>query len=210
SIAGGTNYALVGTTQLLSSPYAMVAGGLVLAPGQGITLTSPNGTPYILSVNDAGQLSLPTSGSAMSIPSNLYVYGTFNSFNIATALQMAHEGAFSGGFKYLTSGTEIKFPSGITAGAAIYGLNGSQEIVPNGSGYTIPSTGFYFIKIEMYSDGSYFNAESIAPLAMAYDNGNGQYMDASPTYNPATHKFTFTMNGVTSGYKLSLGYPYLS
>ncbi|MGK4568892.1 hypothetical protein [Flavobacterium sp. 3HN19-14] len=41
---GGSNYVLVGTTQLLSVPYAMAAKSLVLAAGEGITLTSPNGT----------------------------------------------------------------------------------------------------------------------------------------------------------------------
>jgi hypothetical protein len=61
--AGGTNYALVGTTELLSVPYALAADSLVTSAGEGITLVSPNGTPYTITVNDAGQLSLPTSGT---------------------------------------------------------------------------------------------------------------------------------------------------
>jgi hypothetical protein len=36
--AGGTNYALVGTTELLSVPYALAADSLVTSAGEGITL----------------------------------------------------------------------------------------------------------------------------------------------------------------------------
>ncbi len=44
--AGGTNYTLIGTNQLMSVPYSLAADSLVTSPGEGITLVSPNGTPY--------------------------------------------------------------------------------------------------------------------------------------------------------------------
>jgi hypothetical protein len=109
--AGGTNYVLVGTTQLLSAPYALAADSLVTSPGEGITLVSPNGTPYQVTVNDAGLLSLPTSGVAGTSPSSLYMYGSFNSFDPTTSLLMNLYTSYpstslvynNAGYKYLTA-----------------------------------------------------------------------------------------------------------
>jgi len=46
--AGGTNYQLIGTSQLLSVPYSLNSGSL--------TLTSPNGANYLVTVDDNGNL----------------------------------------------------------------------------------------------------------------------------------------------------------
>ncbi len=199
---GGTNYTLVGTTQLLSTPYALAADSLVTSAGEGITLVSPNGTPYQLTVNDAGQLSLPTSGSNVTLPTDFYMYGTFNSFNASTALLM---GTTNGGgsilkygFKYLTSGSQIKFITENNSNSAIYGINGIMEVVQNGNAYTIPSNGFYRIRLTSYNDGNGnfgtygLNVSSISPALYA----NGNYIN--PTYNSTTNTFSFIINGITN------------
>jgi hypothetical protein len=203
-VAGGTNYVLTGTTQLLSAPYAMVADALVLSAGEGIVLTSPNGTPYTLSVNDSGQLSLPmASNDDNNAPANLFMYGTFNSFNASTALMMAHVDNYFHGFKYLTAGTEIKFPAQNNPSSVVYGLNGSQQIVVNGSAYTVPSNGFYYIRVAFWEGDNEFSAESIAPTL--YMNNSGTSVNA--TYTVATNKFTFIVNGVTNEDKFRIQYP---
>jgi len=206
--AGGTNYALVGTTQLLSSPYAMVAGSLVLAPGQGITLTSPNGTPYTVSVNDAGELSLPTSGTNSSLPTSFYLCGSFNGFNPATALQMGNGFV---GYKYFTGGSQIKFTASNTAGATLYGQNGNGDMVPNGAAYNIDTTGFYFLYVSTYTNPDtnqevlyLAQTQSIAP-SITIANGSGTAQNA--TYNTATNVFSIVLNGITTGSKFYFEFP---
>jgi len=198
--AGGTNYALVGTTQLLSVPYAMVAGGLVMAPGQGITLTSPNGTPYVLSVNDSGQLSLPNAIAPSTLPNNFYLTGSFNSFNPATSPLMGGIGGVFHAYKYLQAGSQIKFLTSNTAGGTVYGLDGGY-LVPNGVAYNIPSSGFYYIRTSYYDiDGTqvltFEGAQSIGPQVYLQGD-NSAYINA--TYNTATNTFSFIANGLTTG-----------
>ncbi len=202
--AGGTNFVLLGTTQLLSTPYAMAAGSLVLAPGQGITLTSPNGTPYQVSVNNAGELSLPTSSSGTSdFPDQLYMYGTFNTFNPVTSLLMGNNGGYFFGFKYLTSGSQIKFLAANNASSVVYGVNGSFTVLPNAIAYTVPSNGFYKVGVTHYDgdDNMYMQIfESIVPMAAIF-NGNGASV-GSPTYNNATNTFSYIITNVTDDDKL--------
>ena len=146
---GGTTFVNVGTTQLLSVPYALAADTLITSPGEGITLVSPNGTPYQVTVNDAGQLSLPNSSSTSpSSPNNFYMYGTFNTFNPTTALLMAnyYDGNLERyGYKYLTAGTELKFLATNTTSSPIYGVNLSNNLQVNGTSYLVDTTGYYLI-----------------------------------------------------------------
>lgn len=168
---GGTTYALVGTTQLLSVPYALAADSLVTSAGEGITLVSPNGTPYQLSVNDDGELSLPTSNEPSNSPSDLYLYGTFNSWNASSALHFGQDQSAGGyvGYKYFTAGTQIKFLSAQNTNQ-IFGVSGgsSGSLVLNGSPYTINSNGFY----KIVSDG---NSYSISSINVQLDNVTMQY-----------------------------------
>ncbi len=205
-VAGGTNYTLVGTTQLLSVPYALAADSLVTSAGEGITLVSPNGTPYQVTVNDAGQLSLPTSGNASSLPSTIYMYGSFNSYNPTTALLTTLYNTVStpnvvvnnAGYKYLTANTELKFLAQNNPSSIIYGLNGSLQLIPNGSAHTITSNGFYFINLNRPSTSQTlsFSKTSFAPtLVTTYNSTNTAY---NPTYNVGTNTFSFTLNGLTT------------
>lgn len=201
---GGSNYVLTATTQLLSVPYALAAKSLVLSAGEGITLTSPNGTPYQVSVNDAGQLSLPTSNNSSNSPSELFMCGSFNNFNPETALRMSMENENGHtsykGYKYLTAGTQIKFTAGNAAGSTAYGINGSLEVVQNGNAYTIPSTGFYFIEVQWSSSSTTANVtfnSSTPTIRTAFDNR------IFPTYNVASNTFSFTFSD-----DLSRGYFY--
>lgn len=66
---GGSNYSIIGTQQLLSVPYALSASAL--------TLTSPNGTVWGLSVNNQGVIStqnlncIPVGNVGFSIPASV-------------------------------------------------------------------------------------------------------------------------------------------
>ncbi|HNP31938.1 MAG TPA: hypothetical protein PKN96_01450 [Flavobacterium sp.] len=190
---GGTTYATVGTTQLLSVPYALAADSLVTSAGEGITLVSPNGTPYQLTVDNSGNLSLPTSGSTGTTPSQLFLYGTFNSFNPSTSLLFNNTGEIFYGFKYLTSGSQLKFLADNNASATVYGLNASQDLAVGGSAYTVSSNGYYFIEVYHYdSNPMTFSTVAFAPVL--YQNCTA----INPTYNTGTNTFSFTVNGVTT------------
>lgn len=222
-VNGGTNYALVGTTQLLSVPYALASDSLITSPGEGITLVSPNGTPYTITVNDAGQLSLPTSGSTANFPANFYMYGTFNGYNAAAGIQTGNYPNYQGcgggclvtphvGYKYLTSGTEIKFLSQNNSGSPVYGIDGTSDLIINGSAYTIPSNGFYYISIEkttaISGNSMSLAVQSISPTLKSSSNGQ----QINPTYNAGTNTFSFVLNGVTSssdysGFTFVIPYP---
>ena len=191
---GGTTYAPVGTTQLLAVPYALAADSLVTSAGEGITLVSPNGTPYQLTVDNSGNLSLPTSGVTGTLPNQLYMYGTFNTFNAATSLLCGSSAEYFYAYKYLTSGSQIKFLADNNASATVYGLNGSQQLSIGGSSYTVPSNGFYFTVIDHYVTPPVFSASSIAP--QVYNATAGGH--TNPTYNTSTNTFSFVMNGMTS------------
>lgn len=197
---GGTAYVLVGTTQLLSVPYALAADSLVTSPGEGITLVSPNGTPYQLTVGDNGQLSLPTSGtSAPTTPSSFYMYGTFNTFNPTTALLMANYNSGNldrFGYKYLTAGTELKFLATNTAGSPVYGVDLANNLQVNGASYLVDTTGFYIIDLVNGFNPTFplndfsLNVSSIAPLLRTVFSSNTY----NGTYSVANNKFTFNIS----------------
>lgn len=199
-IAGGTNYVLVGTTQLLSVPYALAADSLITSAGEGISLVSPNGTAYQLTVNNSGQLSLPTIPNNVSaLPGSLYMYGSFNSFNATSALQMDSSTPFAG-YKYLTSGTTLKFLQSNSASAVPYGLGFSNFLNESGAPYVVPNNGFYLITVTIGSvpqinmNDFQMNAQSITPILETVLNG----VNFNPTYNVATNKFSFVVNNVNN------------
>ena len=203
--SGGTTYALVGTTQLLAVPYALAADSLITSAGESITLVSPNGTPFQLSVGDNGELSLPTSNiSNPSSPNNFYLYGSFNSFNPATALLMAasvRSGTlFRIGYKYLTAGTELKFLAANNAASPVYGVNVVNNLALNGSSYLVNNTGFYYIRLfngnspDGYPLNSY-NLE-LSSMAPSINLSSGNFV--SSTYSAANNKFTFVVNGASN------------
>lgn len=208
--AGGTNYVLTGTTQLLSVPYALAADGLVMSAGEALTLVSPNGTSYQLSVNDSGQLSLPTSGATGSIPNSFYLYGSFNSFDpFGAQLMQPISGAGCGlstfaFYKYFTSGTQLKLLAENNASSPVYGINGTSRVVLNGSAVTIPSDGFYALNVYSLTTptdvSSYtFVRNSISVTAAMSTSGTLLGTVGPTTYNVATNKFSFNLTGVTAG-----------
>ncbi|WP_296150310.1 hypothetical protein [uncultured Flavobacterium sp.] len=202
-VAGGSNFIVVGTTQLLSVPYALTAKKLALQAGEGITLTSPNGTQYQLAVNDNGELSLPSPTGSANTPSLLYLYGSFNNFNPALALLMNLTNQNFVGYKYFTAGTQLKFLSSNTANGAIYGLDAMQNVVLNGSAFTVPANGFYNIKIYVY--GPSFYITSINPEIYVRSN-NGSDTTVPMTYNVSNNKLTATVTQIVTGDKFSFAY----
>ena len=197
--AGGSNYALVGTTQLLSVPYALTAKTLAMGTGEGITFVSPNGTPYQVTMNDVGQfVTTPMTGP---FPSNLYLYGTFNSYDPTTALLMAHTTNADGyynfnGYKYLPSGTEIKFLSANMASAAVYGEGAATYVILNGSAFPTQGAGFYFINVHNYSGNPRGSLGSFKPWASLEGNPNSTITD--PAYDISTNTFTYLFSAVAT------------
>lgn len=196
---GGTTYVAVGTTQLLSVPYALAADSLVTSPGEGITLVSPNGTPYQLTVNDSGQLSLPTSNAAApSTPNNFYLYGTFNTFNPTTALLMANfnNGNLNRyGFRYLTAGTELKFLATNSASSSIYGVDLSNNLQVNGASYLVDTNGYYLIDLVNGNNPTFpLNDFSLSVNSLAPQFKNVLTSTVyNSTYSVATNKFSFNL-----------------
>lgn len=206
-INGGSNYSVAGTTQLLSVPYALASRSLVTAPGEGITLISPNGTPYQLTVNDNGELSLPTSGTSSNAPTQLYLYGSFNGWNASTALQFGYFYNDFLGYKYFTAGTQIKFLAAQNENV-VYGVSSNGQyggLVVNGSPYTIPSNGFYRITV---NEGSFqissvnvvLNQNYTVNTTMQY-NTSENYFYASSSYG----EIRFIIDGINYGDNLADG-----
>ncbi|WP_396158208.1 hypothetical protein [Flavobacterium sp.] len=206
-IAGGTNFVAVGTTQLLSVPYALAADSLITSPGEGITLVSPNGTPYQVTVNDSGQLSLPsTNSSSTSSPNNFYMYGSFNSFNPTSALLMDNSfGLFANsiirtGYRYLTAGTEIKFLASNSVSSPIYGINITNNLTINGSSFLVNNTGFYLINLINLNEQNNYPLESfslgLSSFAPTLILGSGNNING--TYSVANNRFTFIVNGISN------------
>ncbi len=205
---GGTTYATVGTTQLLSVPYALAADSLVTSAGEGITLVSPNGTPYQLTVNDSGNLSLPTSATTGTIPSQLFMYGTFNTFNAVTSLLLGNNGGNFYGYKYLTAGSQVKFLAGNNASATVYGLNSSLILSIGGSAFNVPSNGYYFIEVAPAPPSFntlLLNASTFAPELINQFGCVIMY----PTFNTSTNIFSFIANGIsTSNNEFMFNFPF--
>lgn len=197
-VAGGSNFTLVGTTQLLSVPYALTAKKLALQAGEGITLTSPNGTQYQMAVNDNGELSLPASTGGTNTPNLFYLYGSFNNFNPTSALLMNYENQYFRGYKYFTAGTQLKFLSGNIQNAAVYGLDATQHLAINGSAYTIPTNGFYSTDIYVY--GLQFYISSINPKTLVVKN-DGSNTFFPMTYSVSNNKLTVTATQIVAGDK---------
>ncbi|MCA0348971.1 MAG: hypothetical protein LCH35_06895 [Bacteroidetes bacterium] len=200
-VTGGTTFANVGTTQLLSVPYALAADSLITSPGEGITLVSPNGTPFVVSVNDAGQLSLPTSGSSSpSSPNNFYMYGTFNTFNPTTALLMANYNNGGNldryGYKYITAGSDLKFLATNNASSPVYGVDLSNNLQVNGANFLVDTNGFYLIDLNNFNNPSYpvndfrLSLNSLAPQLI--NSLTGSFTNS--TYSVATNKFSFNLS----------------
>ena len=209
---GGSNYTNVGVNQLMSVPYAQVSKTVVTGAGQGITLTSPNGTAYTLNVNDGGILNLPQSqpGVSNDLPQNLYVYGSYNSFNAANAELLRIGGNEKFGYKYFPANTQIKFLTAQNSSAAVYGSDSNNIIIPNGNAYQITSNGFYQINIR--PTGFVGNTTAYIPnmynfTPYIYFSGAFPSSQSNMTYDVNTNTFSIQINGITSStkFKINLG-----
>lgn len=160
-VNNGTNYITVGSSQLLSVPYAMFAGAVA-----GV-VNGPSGNVF----------------------TSLYVYGTFNSYNAATALPLnidQNNGFY--GYKYLTAGSQVKFINSTTATAA-YGNGGGGNLTINGNAFTVNANGIYYI--QAYYNGSEYTA-SLASIAVSVLPNFGS--TTPMTYNAATNTLSCTLS----------------
>lgn len=182
-VANGTNYVTIGASQLLSVPYAMYAGGIA-----GIGSGSGNGT-----------------GATFS---SLYMCGSFNSFNPATAIEMFGDSSFNC-YKYLTAGSQVKFTPSTTS-TVLYGKGANSQLTANATGFPIQANGIY--NVEVYNQGTDENGNGIyganfANIAITV-RPNSYFFngDVPMTYNAATNTLSCTVTGVPSTSSLQAQY----
>jgi hypothetical protein len=187
-VANGTNYVTVGSSQLLSVPYAMFAGAVAGVSG----------------------------GISETVFTDLYLYGTFNFWDSNTALRLNGTGSFYG-YKYLTAGSQFKFINALGSSAA-YGNGGNGLLALNGSAFTVNANGIYYISAnnfghyEVYSESVAVGVQPSfsTPVPMTY-NANTNTLsctvvvpDAAPV---ATRQFNFSISaGITYGDNLADGF----
>ncbi|WP_061085081.1 beta strand repeat-containing protein [Chryseobacterium indologenes] len=206
--AGGNNYTIVGTSQLLSVPFAMYAKS---AGNSGATFT----IPYTNTVNNASTLfSLTNDGDGTSLEGN----NTGTTSNIAAMrgiVSNASPGGFSSGVRGINNGT-----GGL--GVGVYGSqNGSgwgvYGVTPNGLGvygnasangtgvYANSNTGTGLTATSNNgipaSISIYNNANNNVALS-ASSVGNGTVVNVSTTGNGAGVRSSsgagFALHGITS------------
>lgn len=195
--AGGSNYTNVGVNQLMSVPYSQVSKTVVTGAGQGITLVSPNGTNYTLGVNDAGTLSLPTNSSSSSaIPTNLYLYGSYNNFTATSAELLRNDSNYKIGYKYFAANSQLKFISAPNTSAQNYGTDGQSNIQLNGSNINIGSNGFYKITVMFFGSGGSIKLDNFVPKLVF---NSPSLTTSSPTYNATTNKFSINIMSASTG-----------
>ncbi|AWH85060.1 hypothetical protein HYN59_07935 [Flavobacterium album] len=169
-VNNGTNYITVGSSQLLAVPYAMYAGAVIGTPG-----TNPGPGP-------------------VSELTQLYLYGTFNSFNATTSLPMVYTGTSFYGYKYLTAGTQLKFLTAQNATVA-YGNGGGNMLAQNGSPFVVNSSGMYLIKAVASEnvDGEWEYNISISNISIKVNpNYASPNYEQAMTYNANTNTFSCT------------------
>lgn len=180
-VANGTNYVTIGSSQLLSVPYAMYAGGVAGVGSNGGTGVTFN---------------------------SLYLCGTFNSFSPATAVEMLGDSSFSC-FKYLTAGSQVKFTPSTTS-TVLYGKGPNSQLTANANGFAIQSNGIYAVDVytqgtDNNGNGIYTaNFENISVKVLPnsfFFNG-----DVPMTYNANTNTLSCTVTSVPSSSNLQTQY----
>lgn len=164
-VANGTNYITVGSSQLLSVPYAMYAGA-VAGMGSG---------------NNAGSFT------------SMYMYGTFNSYNPSTALRMAGSNEFNC-YKYLTAGTQVKFiPS--QSSTVAYGDGGGYQLAANGAAFPILSDGIYNVNMRITGSSGDTNIYTVNFESIAVHVMLSYTSETTPmTYNANTNTLSCVVN----------------
>lgn len=194
--AGGSNYTNVGVNQLMSMPYSQVSKTVVTGAGQGIILTSPNGTAYTLGVSDSGTLSLPTTSSSSSAtPTNLYMYGSHNSFNATTAELLRNSSSSKIGYRYFAANSQIKFITALNSSAQNYGTSGQSTLEVNGSNINLSSNGFYKIAIVDNGVSANIKIDNFVPKLLF----NSPSLNTSTKYNPTTNTFSINIMSASTG-----------
>jgi hypothetical protein len=180
-VANGTNYVTIGASQLLSVPYAMYAGAVA-----GVGSGSGTGATF----------------------SSLYMCGSFNSFNPATAITMLGDSSFSC-YKYLTAGSQVKFTPSTTS-TVLYGKGANSQLTANAGGFPILANGIY--SVDVYNQGTDENGNGVYiagfnNIAVAVQPNSYFFNGNVPmTYNAATNTLSCTVTNVPSSSSLQAQY----
>lgn len=208
-LAGGTNYTITGTSQLLSVPYAMFAKSAGTVSGGAFVI------PYVNTFNNAGNLfSITNDGDGTSVE-GVNNTTTSNIASVRGIVSNAAPGGFSSGVRGINNGT-----GGL--GVGVYGSQagsgwGVYGVTPNGLGvYGNASANGYGVYANS-NTGTGLNATSnngiaanISILNNANNNnalvvnsvGNGTVVNVSTTGNGAGVRSStaagFAIHGLTS------------
>ncbi len=179
--AGGTNYTITGTSQLLSVPYAMHAKTAETVTG-GITETDPVFTAWDKDYND-----LINTPAIPTVPTNVSAFtndaGYLTSFTESQILTISNDTVF------LTGGSFVKLPAGFDGDwSSLTGTAPNVSNFSNDAGYltsftesqiltisndTIYLTGGSFVKLPAGFDGDWSSLTGTAPIVSTFPNDAG-------------------------------------
>lgn len=208
-LAGGTNYTIIGTSQLLSVPYAMFAKSAGAVSGGSFVI------PYVNTFNNAGNLfSITNDGDGTSIE-GVNNTTTSNIAAIRGIVSNVAPGGFSSGIRGINNGT-----GGL--GVGVYGSQagsgwGVYGVTPNGLGvygnssangygvYANSSTGTGLNATSntgIPANFSIFNNANNNNVIVANSVGNGTVVNVSTTGSGAGVRSStgsgFALHGLTS------------
>lgn len=198
-LAGGTNYTIIGTSQLLSVPYAMFAKSAGSVNAGSFTI------PYINTFNNAGNLfSLTNDGDGTSVE-GVNNTTTSNISAVRGIVSNVAPGGFSSGIRGINNGT-----GGL--GVGVYGSQagsgwGVYGVTPNGLGvYGNSSANGYGVYANS-STGTGLNATSntgIAANFSIFNNANTNNVIVANTVGNGT-VVNVTTTGTGAGVRSSTG-----
>ncbi len=158
--AGGSNYALVGTTQLLSVPYALMAGGIAANSGANDDIVnnkysnfcfynSGNNTTYAFNQNTGTWVGQSGAGTIVESNGNFCFYNTGNNttyaFNKKTGTWIGQSGAgtivkSNGNFCFYNSGNFTTYAFNQNTGTWV-SQNGAGTIVESNGNFCFYNSG---------------------------------------------------------------------
>ncbi|MCD4697369.1 MAG: hypothetical protein K8S16_14130 [Bacteroidales bacterium] len=162
---GGTNYQFMGTSQLLSVPYSLNSGSL--------TLTSPNGANYIVTVDDNGNLIT----NCFPMPSVANA-GPYQDSICIPAILAANNPQYGNGVWNVVNGTGGSFADTTNPASEFTGMPGNAYTlhwtISNACGYTEDDVNISFLASPTAADAGPDQLNALTPTTLAANTpGNG-------------------------------------
>jgi len=174
---GNTNYQFMGTSELLSVPYSINSGSL--------TLTSPNGTNYEVTVDDDGNLITNSSCSPMPSMANA---GPDQNSICFPAILAANNPQYGTGVWSIVNGTGGSFTDTSNPASEFSGIAGNaytlRWTISNVCGYTEDDMNISFEEAPTVADAGTDQTDVCSPTNLAGNtptNGTGLWTVESGT-----------------------------